>query len=394
MFGERVSRNAHMSEEENEKVSEVLRLLYDEGLESASIVNNIVSKEITSNKENSWLQMKDMEEFTDDHFVYGALSEMSFPPGTFVAPKFITRQLVDIGAAAGFCGTRKEGKNTRVQETSEKLKATFSGHDQITYFVPVTNKKHWGVCVAYYSRRKGRVRWGDSMGKKDHFINTARALSIVMDEIFGHTNSLVVRSNLMFEEMRFIPQTDRHSCGFYVIAAIATYARSLGCLEGYGFTEKCCSVIGETLRGQALKCYFARVTEAFDIFKNENPESGANALSRQFTEFHVFRHINRNRLGHVFGEQSMQPLETTPCASNGVEISNPVKYINELNMGGARFRMDKKQTTTPSLDPKIAVARAYSCERDAGNCPAKVFVNFWKDRRIFGVRKGLHSHGP
>ena len=383
----------------NDSVADVLRLLYDEGLDVTPIVSTILEKEICRGKEKSWLKLKGAGEFTDDHLVYGALSEMSFPTGTFVAPSFITQKLKDIERAEVDAhrwriDDWRKHETERIYVTAQALRSTFEGHTEVRYCVPVCTEYHWGLCIAEYSTKQGRVRWGDSMGKEDYFIGIARTLARVMDFIFFPKDAILVRNNYMIDEMRFVQQSDGHSCGFYVVATIASLATSLGCLEGYGFYERCCDVVGETLRGQALKCYFARVMEAFEIFRSEKPALNTSELVKEFTEFHVYRHINRNRLGHVFPQAIMNPLPTTPCVSDGIEIWNPSTYITELNCGGARFRMDEHENlinVQKNLSGKVA---SYSCQRNIGTCPAKFYFNFMKDGRIFAIRRGLHNHCP
>ena len=384
----------------NDNVADVVRFLYDEGLEPTPIVNAVVEKEMNGSEAKSWLKLKEFRKFTDDHIMYGALSEMNFPPGTFVAPSFVSEKLKDIERAREDAGRMqdvdwKELKKERVRKMVQSIGPTLAGHAEVQYCVPVCTDDHWGLCIANYSSGKGYVRWGDSLGKKDYFIETARALASVMDNIYSVNDSLVVRSNYMFDVMRFAPQKDQYSCGFYVIATIGSLATNLGCLEGYGFSEKCCPVVGETLRGQALKSYFARVIEAFDIFKSENEGLSSTVLSTRFTEFHVYRHINSNRLRHVFQQKMLEPLATTPSTCDGVQVGNPLAYITELNIGGACFRMDNKEVQAGTRNSNFVVkVTSYSCHRDDGACPAKISFNFMKDGRIFALRSALHSHAP
>lgn len=380
-----------MEESAREDVNDVLRLLYDEGLTvNIPEVIKMVEKELEKGlSSSSWMFVLNTGAFSDEHLVYGALSEMVYPVGTFVAPIFIAKYMEEASRLGN--GTRR---TNLIKSVAEKLKPTVDGHEHIRYCVPVVVNEHWGLCVAEANAKNGAVYWGDSLGHRKEFSGVANVLAETFQLLLPDICFELERPNLMLTIMKLVQQTDGFSCGFYVVSTIASYALGLGCLEGYGYSQKCSSIVTENMRIQAFKCYFQRAMEACQAFKEYN---NGKEGERRFTESHVFRHIYQNRLGHVFPKvltDSEYPPPFTYAPRNGILVSNHRDYIADMNKGGAEFRVCENGHEPRREQSSVEKVMIYSCHRENNRCPAKIYFYFMKDRQIIAVRACLHSHTP
>lgn len=374
----------------------ILRLLKDEGLPDSEIVVDLVSKEVRNGPERSWFRLLNFGEFANEHIIYGALSEMTFRAGTFIAPAFISLDLLNISLLS--C-SRERKKRTLL--LVEKLKPTFRGHTGVIYFVPVEISEHWGLCVADFCSDTGIVYFGDSKGMRSTFIRLAHVLADVMRWIYSDKVCKITGLNLMLDKLRFVEQQDNYSCGFYVIAAIASYATNLGTLEGYGFAQKCSVLVTDVMRTQAVKCYYQRVIEAYHSYQKRNSHNLSQRKSAdEFSEYHVFRFIESNCLGHVFPDNENQRYcEPTPSPFRGptaerLILEDPQDYITTLNLGGAKFQKSENTSLTTRNKDDVDSHVTYTCQRENGTCPARVYIYQMKDGRVVGKRVHLHSHVP
>ena len=385
-----------LSESALDEAKAILRLLEDEGLPQSDIVTSLVLKEIQNGPERSWFRLLNVGEFVNEHLIYGALSEMTFPFGTFIAPAFIALEMFNVSKLP-----KGDERKKRTRALAGKLKPTFRGHSAVTYFVPFEINVHWGLCMAEFREDTGIVYLGDSKGTKSDFLGLAHILADVMRLIFSEKSCKIMALNLILEKLKFVTQKDGYSCGFYVIAAIASYAKNLGTLEGYGFAQKSSVLVIDVMRTQATKCYYQRVLDAYESYQERNaPAISLGKPVDEFSEYHVFRFIESNCFGHVFPDNEHQrycmprayPFIGPP--SERLVLEDPKDYISTLNLGGAKFQKCKNYTPGNRKQNLMASDVTYSCQREKGTCPALVYIYHFNDGRIIGERVKLHSHAP
>ncbi len=123
-----------------------------------------------------------------------------------------------------------------VRNIADRMKHLFMVGDDVTLIVPVahflngTQSRHWGAVLI----KKEHVYWGDSL-KCAPFANILDTVMKLMKNIFPGKNWIRSDKNYIIDFLKYKPQTNAYSCGFYVVSAICHFAESTGCISPFEF---------------------------------------------------------------------------------------------------------------------------------------------------------------
>ncbi len=137
--------------------------------------------------------------------------------------------------------------------------------------------------------------------------------------------------NYMFQNLKYVPQTDNYSCGLYVLATAASFATNTGRISAYGYTSGCESRITEYLHDASVCVFFSRVSEAYSLYVRNAPDGlNRNKCLRRFGDPELYTYAFSRKNGYVGRDNEQQLLERSIVSNNNSVIDNGLA-INDLS---------------------------------------------------------------
>lgn len=133
-----------------------------------------------------------------------------------------------------------------------------------TVLVPINYRSHWGLLLARpMCGKEGEICWGDSlrMGPPEGLVNFFHK---VVENAWANYTWNKVDSDFMLDKLGFMPQQDEYSCGFYVLAAMSTFANDIGSLPAKRY-EKYDAKTTLEYRNSCVRSLVYRIFEGMKI---------------------------------------------------------------------------------------------------------------------------------
>lgn len=164
----------------------------------------------------------------------------------------------------------------RMQEVTWSLSP---GAELSTAFIVARHRNHWGVLVLDMVRR--HAQWGDSLG----FRAPPNLLEIAILLVAWRRQEpremwRIREANHILHDIGLDRQRDRHSCGFCILAALATTAKSRGRLPNEGY-ERHSARTKEMWRSSVARSWMASVESAHDLLGEIPTGSSVNIWLEQ-----------------------------------------------------------------------------------------------------------------
>lgn len=351
------------------------------GVTETPALRNYVGKFLRNKDlESDWLLHTREGEWCDEHLMMGALSEMTFQFGTLIATPVLV-QLVKRAINA----TTVDQRRNIIGSIRGKIEKHFADQENACFIVPITVQNHWGVIVARVRGKKGNVAWGDGLNWKRLFTPYIETVHDVMSglERFRSYDWTYAPDNLMTKECGFEKQKDNMSCGFYVIATVASLlAVDIGCISGYGYKPNYDKSISELIRRSCVKAFFKRVEEAYQAYAKQMPEgteyAGYRYLER-FSDWEVTRYIQLQKYGYVPQNDDAEIKKrhvkwNAPDIANGMTIEDPEKFLEELRNEGEVFKYPRRTTKKQEKGSKVTIRYRCMCYRNEYQCKAAIAI--------------------
>ena len=241
------------------------------------------------------------------------------------------------------------------------------------------------------------------------------------------TDWVVNENNYILSHLQYTRQRNNFSCGFYVIAASATFAESLGRFPAYGFYDQShVNKQSAEMRRECFQAYFLCVQEAYTIFEQQYDIAYDGLLSRNrylkmFSEKHVYEYMYNIRFGYAPSPKSQVNWGMTlreEMRTDGEIIPSKLaenQYIDDINTkAGLKYRLKrkkemrkKKKNMKKNMNEKKKEeengnaskachdgSRLYVCKMISKKCRAAIRIYSLPGKKRLAVHKGVHSHSP
>ena len=129
---------------------DVLNLLRSQEVEIHESLRHIVADELAAGIGKSWLRLPEAGSMTDEHMMYGGISEMVLKAGVFVVPPHVSTDIKKLGAIVR--GRKKiKNANELLSSLVNRLVRNYGSTPDLTIIVPVEVNRHRGVSIAQKS---------------------------------------------------------------------------------------------------------------------------------------------------------------------------------------------------------------------------------------------------
>ena len=268
--------------------------------------NNDINKKFTA-----YTNKTDM--FTND-MITSALFELEPKPGVIICSVEVGHNL--LGAARVL---RNAKKTDTSKEIYNQFKNAFTNKHYAeedmfvhTIIIPMCiDSSHYGILVLKRclttDKERRTVWWGDSLGQRCPR-GTREVLKICMDEFYGSCSSYFIASeNYMLDVHKYWKQEDGYSCGAYVVALCAEYAKSHGVVPTGTFETGYNPELTDKIRWACMLC---RVNSVIDACR-----SGGYTHPNEFEvrEFERNNRRTRYKIRHITQKAEKMAADNGSC---------------------------------------------------------------------------------
>ncbi len=116
----------------------------------------------------------------------------------------------------------------------------------------------------------------------------------IMKNIFPGKKWIRSDKNYMIDVLKYKPQTNAYSCGFYVVSAICHFAESTGCISPFEVGHQGAAKISENIRKSAIRGFFRRVQVCYDRARDQtagHEDTKHKAASRKMNDVDIGLYI-------------------------------------------------------------------------------------------------------